>query len=80
MTKYYTRACNFYYGNSSKKKLEKKLSIPLHGNRDISFDHVEIITRNKKRKIHIKKIKFLSKKIRLKIQLDLKLISKKKKI
>jgi len=79
MTKYYTRACNFYYGNSSKKKLEKKLSIPLHGNRDISFDHVEIITRNKKRKIHIKKIKFLSKKIRLKIQLDLKLISKKKK-
>ena len=57
MIKYYTRACNFYYGSVSKKKIKKKLSLPLNGNNLISFDNIEIITRKYKKKIHIKEIK-----------------------
>ena len=45
MIKYYTRACNFYYGSISKEKIKKKLSLPLNGNKLISFDSIEIITR-----------------------------------
>ncbi len=47
MQKYYTRACNFYYGSTSKEKIKKKLSLPLNGNSLISFDTLEIITRKK---------------------------------
>ena len=79
MIKYYTRACNFYYGSSSKEKIKKKLSLPLNGNNLISFDNIEIITRKYKKKIHIKKIKKLSNKIQKKINIDIKLITRKKK-
>ena len=61
MKKYYTRVCNFYYGNISKKLVKQKKTLPLNGNVEISFDHVEILTRNFKKKIHIKEIKKLSK-------------------
>ena len=44
MQKYYTRACNFYFGKTSKEKIKKKLSFPLGGNTSISFDCIEIIT------------------------------------
>ena len=80
MTRYYTRACNFYYGTQSKFLVNKKRSIPLHQIKEISFDHVEIITRNSKKKISIHQIKFLSKKIKSKIISDLKKIRSKKKI
>jgi len=79
MKKYYTRACNFYYGSISKEKIKKKLSIPLNGNNLISFDTVEIITRKYKKKIHIKEIKNQSNKIKKKIKEDIKLITRKKK-
>ena len=79
MIKYYTRACNFYYGSLSKKKIKNKQSLPLNGNNLISFDTVEIISRNYKKKIHIKEIKKQSKIIRKKINKDIKLIIKKKK-
>ena len=79
MEKYYTRACNFYYGSLSKEKIKKKLSLPLNGNNLISFDNIEIITRKYKKKIHIKKIKKLSNKIQKKINNDIKLIIRKKK-
>ena len=79
MVKYYTRACNFYFGKTSKEKVRKKLSIPLHGNKLISFDTVELLTRKNKRKININKINSLSSKIRKKILFDLEQISKKKK-
>ena len=79
MEKYYTRACNFYYGSLSKEKIKKKLSLPLNGNNLISFDNIEIITRKYKKKIHIKKIKKLSNKIQKKINNDIKLITRKKK-
>ena len=64
MIKYYTRACNFYYGSTSKEKIKKKLSLPLNGNNLISFDTIEIISRKNKKKINIKDIKNQKKKIK----------------
>ena len=78
MEKYYTRACNFYYGVNSKNKIKEKLSLPLNGNNLISFDYLEIISRKSIKKIHIKEIKLLPKKIKKKIFFDLKKITKKK--
>ncbi len=79
MVKYYTRACNFYYGSISKEKIKKKLSLPLNGNNLISFDNIEIITRKYKKKIHIKEIKNQNNTIKKKIKKDIKLITSKKK-
>ena len=42
MPKYYTRACNFYYGKSSLEMLKKKKALPLHGNKELSFDTVVV--------------------------------------
>ncbi len=53
MKKYYTRACNFFYGLNSKKLIEKKLTLPLCGDNTISFDQIEIFIRDKK-KVHSK--------------------------
>ena len=68
MEKYYTRACNFYYGNNAKFLIKKKLALPLCGNKNIAFDKVEIFKRNKNKIhskfIHIKSIKYLKKKVR----------------
>ena len=47
MDKYYTRACNFYYGKKSKEKLKLKNALPLGENNFISFDKWEIICRYK---------------------------------
>ena len=79
MPKYYTRACNFYFGQISKSKIKKKLSLPLHGNKFISFDSIEIFSRKKIKKINIKDIRKLKGKIKKKILLDLNKICKKKK-
>jgi len=59
MHRYYTRACNFYYGNQSKELVNKKKTIPLSQIKEISFDQVEIITRKSKKKININQIKNL---------------------
>ena len=59
MQKYYTRACNFYFGKHSLKKVKKNLSLPLGGNKSISFDTIEIITRTSKRKLNIKQLNHL---------------------
>ena len=79
MSRYYTRVCNFYYGNHSKKLVNKKKSIPLNGIKEISFDQVEIITRNSKKKIFLNKIKYLPKLLKEKVYLDLRKIKSKKK-
>ena len=79
MIKYYTRACNFYYGSISKDKIKKKLALPLNGSNLISFDSIEIITRKYKKKISIKEIKNQNDKIKKKIKEDIKLITQKKK-
>ncbi len=79
MPRYYTRACNFYYGNLSKKLVKQNQSFPVGGNQLISFDSIEIITKKSKKKISIKKIKYLNNDLRKKIKIDLRNIIKKKK-
>ena len=79
MPRYYTRACNFYYGNISKNLVKKKKSIPLNGNNLISFDHIELISRKSKKKISINKLSSLPKLVKKNIFLDLKKITAKKK-
>jgi len=79
MKKYYTRVCNFYHGNESLKLVSQKKSLPLNGNNQISFDQIEIISRNSKKKIKIEDIKKLSKFFKKKINADLKVVTKKKK-
>ena len=79
MSRYYTRLCNLYYGNSSKKLVNRNKTIPLNGIKEISFDQIEIITRNSKKKIFVNQIKYLPKLIKRKINSDLKKIKSKKK-
>ena len=79
MLRYYTRVCNFYYGKNSKKLVNKKKTIPLNGIKEISFDQIEIITRNSKKKVFINQLKYLPKLLRKKINFDLKKIKSKKK-
>ncbi len=78
MNRYYTRVCNFYYGKESKLLVSKKKTLPLNGNNEISFDHVEIISKKLKKKISIKKINKLPKYLKKKILKEIKLISSKK--
>lgn len=80
---YYTRACNFYYGNTSKKLVQKKLALPLCGSLNISFDKVEIFIRNKKsvtsKIVELKKIHSLPILIKKKVSADIKKIISKRK-
>lgn len=82
MKKYYTRACNFFYGSTSKKLIKEKLSLPLCGDNSISFNQIEIFIRNKKKVnskiIDIKKIGKLSPVIKKKILKDLNKITEKR--
>ena len=79
MKKHYTRACNFVYGKSSVKLVNQKKTLPLKGNKEISFSQIEIITRDSKKIISIKDVKKLSKLLRKSINKDLKIITKKNK-
>ena len=78
MNKYYTRACNFYYGAISKTYIKEKKSIPLNGYNDISFDKIEIIDRKGRKIINLNDISKLNNKIKIKVNRDLKNIKKKK--
>ena len=78
MKKYYTRVCNFVYGKTSVKLVNQKKTLPLNGNKEISFSHVEVISKFSKKKINIRDINKLSKSLREKIDKDLKNINKKK--
>ena len=80
MIKYYTRACNFYYGRSSIEKVNKKKCLPLNGNKLISFDTIELITRKNKKLIKINNIKKLPSNIKNKVLRDIKEITKVKNI
>ena len=79
MKKYYTRVCNFYYGKLSIKLVNQKKTLPLNGNKEISFNEIEILSRNSKKKINFKQIKNLPKILKEKINKDLKTIIKKNK-
>ena len=81
MSKYYTRACNLYYGIDAKNLIKKKLALPLCGNKNMAFDKIEILSRGKKRKlINIKNIKKLPSQIKKTVLKDLKKIVVKRKI
>jgi len=79
MPRYYTRACNFYYGKISKSLVKEKKSLPLNGNKEISFDQIELISRNSKKKIKINELKNLPKLLKKQVTQDLKNITAKKK-
>ena len=70
--------CNFYYGSHARSLIKKRKALPLNGNLEISFDHIEIFSRKNTKLIHLKEIKKLPLKLRQKVGKDLKKISKKK--
>jgi len=78
MKRYYTRVCNFYYGKESELLVKKNKTIPLNGNKRLSFDHIEIISRSSKKIFHINNVKNLNKFIKKQIILDLKKVRFKK--
>ena len=78
MKKYYTRACNFFYGKQSVKLFNQKKTLPLNGNKEISFSGIEIISRDSKKRINIKDIKKLNRTLKKKVENDLIVIIKKK--
>jgi dihydropteroate synthase len=83
MKKYYTRACNFYYGSNAKLLIKKKLALPLCGNKNVAFDKIEVFVRiNKKvssKVTSIQDIKKLNIILKRKVQKDLKNITSKRK-
>ena len=78
MDKYYTKPCNFYFGKNSISRIQKKKSLPLHGNRLVSFDTIEIISRKSSKTLGILEVKLLPKKVKYKVKQDLKKITQKK--
>ena len=84
MRKYYTRPCNFYYGNHAKKLIKKKKALSLAGNLNIAFDQLEIFQRKKKGIVQsdicsISEIKTLDEEITSTIKTDLKKITSRRK-
>jgi dihydropteroate synthase len=84
MRKYYTRPCNFYYGNLAKKLINDKKALSLAGNKNIAFDQIETFERKKKGIIKsvffkLNEVKFISKEKKQVIIKDIKLISSKRK-
>ena len=77
MKKYYTRVCNFSYGRLSIQLVNKKKNLPLNGNKEFSFNQIEIISRNSKKIIDLKNIKKLPKPLKEKVNKDLKIVTKK---
>ena len=84
MRKYYTRPCNFLYGNYAKKLIKSKKALPIAGNLNIGFNQVEVFHRKKKKIVEntfytLDQIKNLNKEIKEIIQSDLKKIVAKRK-
>ena len=71
--------CNLYYGKESILLVNSNKSIALNGNKSISFDHIEIISRTSKKKIPINKIHKLTKSLKKQVKIDLIKIREKKK-
>jgi dihydropteroate synthase len=83
MRKYYTRPCNFYYGNYAKQLVSKKKALFLAGNTNIAFDKIEVFKRIKKKTesnyYFINDINKLNKEKKKQVLLDLKKIVLKRK-
>ncbi len=83
MLKYYTRACNFYYGKQAKNLIKKNKALPLCGDKSIAFNTLEIFTRRNKKiqskLIRLSDIKKQNKYLKAKIIKDIKNICSKRK-
>ena len=84
MRKYYTRPCNFYYGNYAKKLIEKRKAFSLAGNSKIAFDQIEVFERKKNNLVKnyhysILDINSLNKTVKNIVKTDLKKITSKRK-
>ena len=84
MRKYYTRPCNFHYGNYGKQLVKIKKALPLAGSNRISFDQLEIFERKKGKNVKsyfcsINEIKKLNKEVKDIVRTDLKEITGKRK-
>ena len=84
MRKYYTRPCNFYYGNYARKLVKNKKAFSLAANPNIAFDQIEIFQRKKRGIVQsniysIAAIKTLGKEIISTVKNDLKKITSKRK-
>ena len=85
MRKYYTRPCNFHYGDYANRLIKTKNALPLAGNKKIAFDKIEVFYRVKKKLqkvIHIQlaKLKNYTNTYVYKLALILKKLRKKEKI
>ena len=84
MRKYYTRPCNFFYGNYAGELIKKKKALTLAGNKNIAFNRIEIFERKKRGTVQsniykIDEIKNLPKELKFKVNTDLKKIISKRK-
>ena len=83
MRKYYTRPCNFYYGNYAKSLIENQKALPLSGRQNIAFNQIEVFQRIKKGTVKsdfysISEIKSLSKEQKFAVENDIKKITSKR--
>jgi len=83
MRKYYTRACNFYYGEKAKSLIQNKKALPLNFRKDIAFDQIEIFQRKKNQITKsnfypITEIKNLDRQMLLDVESDIKNITSEK--
>ena len=82
MIKYYTRACNFYYGSNSRNLIKRNLALPLCGDKNIAFDKIELFKRldNKitSKFLSLKDINLQNNNIKKKIKNDIKKITTKR--
>ena len=84
MREYYTRACNFYYGNEAKNLIVNKKALSLNSRQNIAFDQVEIFQRKKNgttegKLHHITEIKNLNKLMLSEIERDIENITAERK-
>ena len=83
MRKYYTRPCNFYYGDYAKNLLKNKKALILAGNSNIAFDQIEVFQRKKNQIIKnnfysISEINKLDDQMLIEVKKDIKNITSKK--
>jgi dihydropteroate synthase len=54
MRKYYTRACNFYHGETAKSLISNNRALSLNSRRNIAFDQIEVFQRKKNNTVESK--------------------------
>jgi dihydropteroate synthase len=82
MQKIYVRPMSLSYGLNARKLIHSKQAIPISGNKNMAFTHIEIVIRNKKnqiKNININQISSLPNLIKKKVLKQLKNIKEKKK-